>query len=874
MRVKWSRLADLGCVAAIVLATLGALWALYYHGRRLEQEQVQAFQQLAVLQARHSGHLFGQTLAAVELSLRGLLQAEAQDPAAQGREQRLRQLLLNAPHLRSLSLLDARGVVVASSNSGNVGRQVDLRGFLPEADGSEPPLRLGAAQAGRDLADARAPDLDASAGADLGFVPAVLGGGPRGLGAVATLNTDFFLNRLLARDADAPGVVDLLRYDGAPLLSTGEALPPAWRAANQALARRWQGGAEIGTLLQPIAGRGGWITAWRGDPARPFAVVVRVEEAQALAGARAEARHLQLIVVPLIVLANGALLLGYALLRRATLRRMRRQADQLEQQARLLDALPASVTLFGPDGRALVLNQAWRDMAREAALPAGSQWALHYAALAALFRPDDGSGCGLDEGIAAVLAGQREAYEGSFQADGADGPRWFRGLVRPLLREDRRCVLLLLLDVTAQRRGAEALRLNSLVFSISDEAIVITDACNRIVSVNPAFTRITGYENAEVLGRTPALLSSGQHDGAFYAALWTQLREQGMWAGEIVNRRKSGELYTEWLTITVDRDAEGRPRHFVGVFQDITEKKRAEERLRLLGAALDAADNAVMIADALGVVEWANPAFSRLSGYALPELPGQRLQALLGQGARRGELYAQLWRTILAGDVWRGEMLNRRLDGTHYHAAHTVTPLSDGGGYPHHFIAVMEDISTRKRQEQELQRLATTDALTGLLNRRAFLQEVEQELQRFRRHGRAGTLLMLDLDHFKRVNDRYGHPVGDTVLVQVSAVLRERLRLTDRIGRLGGEEFAVLLPETEPQGALPLAQVLREAVAALRIATPMGPLGVTVSIGLAVFLPGEPDAAPLLNRADKALYQAKEQGRDRVVVAQELAAVG
>lgn len=865
--VKWSRLADLSIVAAIVLGALGALGALHYHGQRLAQEQVQAHRQLAVLQTRHSGHLFGQTLAAVELSLRGLLQAEAQDSGAQGREQRLRQMLLDAPHLRSLSLLDRRGVVVASSSAANVGVRVPLLGFLPEADPGEPLLRIGRAQAGRDLADGRALDGDAPAGTDLGFVPVVLGGGVQGLSAVATLNADFFLNRLLARDADAPGAVDVLRWDGALLLSTREELSVAWRTANQALVRRWQDGAEMGALVQPITGLGEWITAWRGDRTRPFTVVVRVEQAQALSQARAEARRLELIAVPLIVLAVAALLTGYGLLRGATLRRMRSQAEQVEQQVRLLDALPASVTLFGPDGRALMLNQAWRDMARDAALAAGVPQDVHYASLAGLFQPEDGR-ASLDEGIAAVLNGELDGYEGSFRVGGVEGPRWFRILVRPLLREGRRCALVLQLDVTAQRRADEALHLNSLVFAISAEAIIITDGSSRIVSVNPAFTRITGYTSEEVLGRTPALLSSGQHDGAFYAAMWTQLLAQGMWAGEIVNRRKSGETFTEWLTITVDRDAEGHPRHFVGVFQDITERKRSEAQLRLLGAALDAADNAVMITDAHAVIEWANPAFSRLSGYTLAQLVGHRPQELLSSGQQRPEVYAQMWRTILAGEVWRGEMVNRRPDGTHYHVAHTVTPLADDEGHPRHFIAVMEDISARKRQEQELKRLATTDALTGLLNRRAFLEEVVQALQRYRRHGDEGALLMLDLDHFKRVNDRYGHPVGDAVLVQVSAALRGRLRLTDRIGRLGGEEFAVLLPETGPEGALALAQALREEVGAQRIPTPEGPLAVTVSIGLSGFAPGEADAVALLGRADQALYQAKEQGRNRVVVAE------
>ena len=746
MRVRWSRLADVSTVAAIVLMAVVALGALVYHRQRLEADQLATHRQLVVMEARHNGHLFGQTLNAVELTLRGLLQAEAQDGAAQGREQRMRELLHNAPHLRSLSLLDPGGTVVASSNPANVGVRVALEGFLPQAEADEPVLRLGAAHAGRDLADGRALTADVTASA-LGFVPVALGDGPGRPHAVATLNMDFVLNRLMSRETESPAAVDLLRYDGALLLGTRDSEPPAWRAANLALVRRWHEGAEIGALTQPMEELGLWITAYRGDRTRPFAVVARVSQAEALAGARDEARRQALVVLPLIVLAAGGLLTGYRLFRRATLRRMQDHAEQAEHLGRLLDALPANVLLFGPDGRQMGVNAAWRAMARDSAL-AVPEAELHLQALAALLQPEEGEGPPLAEGVAAVLAGRRDDYQGSFVAAGPQEPRWFRILVRPLVCEGRRCALVLQLDVTDQRRNAEELRLASRVFAINAEAIVITDAANRIVSVNPAFTRITGYDAEEVLGRTPALLGSGAHDAAFFTDLWKALLASGTWAGEIVNRRKDGEAYTAWQVITVDRDAEGRPRHYVGVFQDI---------------------------------------------------------------------------------------------------------------------------SARKRQEQELQRLATTDALTGVLNRRAFLDELGQELARFRRHGRAGVLLMLDLDHFKQVNDRHGHAVGDAVLVRLCAVLRERLRRTDHVGRLGGEEFAVLLPETGTEEALALAQTLRQGVAAQRVPTGNAAVSVsvTVSIGLAPFHAGESEPAPLLNRADEALYAAKAQGRDRVVRAPE-----
>jgi len=170
----------------------------------------------------------------------------------------------------------------------------------------------------------------------------------------------------------------------------------------------------------------------------------------------------------------------------------------------------------------------------------------------------------------------------------------------------------------------------------------------------------------------------------------------------------------------------------------------------------------------------------------------------------------------------------------------------------------------RERAERELQRLAAFDPLTEVLNRRAFMEFARRELSRARRSQEPCTLLMLDLDHFKRVNDEHGHAVGDRVLVECAAALRAALRAADLIGRYGGEEFCVLLPRTGLEEALETAERLRAAVAA----RPLGGLerSLTVSIGAAPCATQDPlslDAA--FARADEALYRAKARGRDRVV---------
>jgi diguanylate cyclase (GGDEF)-like protein len=183
------------------------------------------------------------------------------------------------------------------------------------------------------------------------------------------------------------------------------------------------------------------------------------------------------------------------------------------------------------------------------------------------------------------------------------------------------------------------------------------------------------------------------------------------------------------------------------------------------------------------------------------------------------------------------------------------------------------DISEQKRVERKLKRLtarlrthADTDDLTGISNRRAFFRLAQRELSRSQRAGSDSTLLMMDIDYFKRVNDRYGHQVGDRVLVNISATLGRELRQYDLLARLGGEEFAALIPETGTQRALEVAERLRRAVAAIVHDGDCPDLTPTVSIGVAVSHASQLELDPLISQADAALYQAKDAGRDRCIL--------
>lgn len=188
----------------------------------------------------------------------------------------------------------------------------------------------------------------------------------------------------------------------------------------------------------------------------------------------------------------------------------------------------------------------------------------------------------------------------------------------------------------------------------------------------------------------------------------------------------------------------------------------------------------------------------------------------------------------------------------------------DERGKPLRMVGTVTDISERKRMEQELREMATTDYLTGLANRRHFLPRVTEEIARLERNGHRAVVMMLDLDHFKAVNDNFGHSAGDAVLRHFAHLMRDCLRKTDTPGRVGGEEFSVLLPDTAIEAALHLAERLRARVEQVPVNVHGLSIPVTVSIGLTPLCSTDMSPDDALQRADKALYQAKSSGRNRV----------
>ena len=301
---------------------------------------------------------------------------------------------------------------------------------------------------------------------------------------------------------------------------------------------------------------------------------------------------------------------------------------------------------------------------------------------------------------------------------------------------------------------------------------------------------------------------------------------------------------------------------------DVTAERETEERNRLMVAALEAAANAIVITDTKANIEWANRAFETLTGFTTEEAIGRKPSELIGSGVHDKEFYKALWKTILGGETWRGEVINRKKSGELYHEELIIAPVTNEDQRIEHFVGVKQDITARKQLEKELEQMATTDFLTGLPNRRNFIARMNEELARLQRlNGHDTALLMLDIDHFKDVNDLYGHASGDQVLQALAKLINQRLRRTDMAGRLGGEEFAILLPGADLEKGRQFAEQLRQQVSELVFEDETkGNFNITISIGVCELDHANNNPDTPLARADKAMYLAKNNGRNRVEV--------
>jgi len=628
----------------------------------LRQEAIQTHRHVATLHTITLEENFSQLLQYLDITIDRIASLSKDISNTQSITPLFMELLQNAPYLRSLSLLDTNGNIILSSHSQNIGARISLNNFLPIPFGTTPLLRIGVPWSGRDFDQAHMSTPSAPVLAkELFFLPVLkkifLKAKPYYI--IANLNMDYLANHYITLLPPDQGYISIWRLDGILLFSTNQASP---LGISHFSATHPLDNEDFFTHM--IHKNHSALDVYKIARFFPFVIEVQANEKNALGYWDQERQKILGVSILLMTLIGSlalTLIIRYA-------KENERQQLQINYEKQFRLAMEATNT--GLWTWNLLSNEITWDT--QCFLLLGYTPNAFPASLEKIYElthPEESAAMffTIKEQIIAhhsfLIERRMKTAQGEWE--------WIqvRGKVTEYTPTHEPLFLIgVYINIDAQKK-AEQLHLTAVAFE-TQEAILITDANEKVLKVNEAFSRITGYNEADIVGKTPQILCSGHHNKEFYDTMWEALKTKGFWQGEMWNKRKNGEIYAEYITITAIRDNNGAITHYLANFSDIT---------------------------------------------------------------------------------------------------------------------------THKVVQEQIHEMAYYDPLTHLANRRLLDDIFIKTLQKSYEEKNFGALLFVDLDHFKELNDSFGHDAGDMLLIQTASRLKECIRQSDFAARLGGDEFIIVL---------------------------------------------------------------------------------
>ncbi|MGZ5052222.1 MAG: PAS domain S-box protein [Methylobacter sp.] len=410
-------------------------------------------------------------------------------------------------------------------------------------------------------------------------------------------------------------------------------------------------------------------------------------------------------------------------------------------------------------------------------------------------------------------------------------------------------------DITERKQAEQVLEQIKAMIDISMDGFFIVDLQGNVLQANGAYAKIVGYTPGELAGIHLSQLEALEGPEQIKAHI-EKIVAQRFDLFETQHCHKDGHMVDLEMSVAYLPEF----RQFCAFCRDISERKRVELDLRIAATAFESQE-AMVITDTSSVILRINKAFTESTGYSEAESVGQKIN-ILKSGRHDEAFYRAMWQSLLQTGVWQGEIWDRRKNGEIYPKWLSITAVKDNSGKVTHYVGTHTDITERKMTEQQIKQLAFYDALTGLPNRRLLQERLKHGINMDRRDGRQLALLMMDLDRFKAVNDSLGHLAGDDLLQQVSARISTRLREVDLVARLGGDEFVVLLEDiAHPKDAARIAKDIINDLSRPFSLVQGEHVQIGVSVGISLYPQHGETPEILLDHADAALYQAKDQGR-------------
>lgn len=325
--------------------------------------------------------------------------------------------------------------------------------------------------------------------------------------------------------------------------------------------------------------------------------------------------------------------------------------------------------------------------------------------------------------------------------------------------------------------------------------------------------------------------------------------------------RKDGSILWANVTVSPERDNSGKIIYFIAILQDITARKIAEEALQLAAMVYRHSSESMMVTDSKGDIVSVNRAFTDVTGYTLEEVVG-RNPSMLRSDRQNRDFYEVMWNEINTTGHWQGEIWNLRKNGELYLEWITINTIYNDDNSVHRYVGLFSDITKKKVSEELIWQQANFDMLTGLPNRQMFHTRLDLEITKTRRSNASMALLFIDLDNFKEVNDSLGHSTGDILLIEAARRIKDCVRESDTVARIGGDEFTVIVSDLKDIGSVErmVQNILGKMAAPFQLGEEKS--FVSASIGITRYPEDATNAEALLKNADQAMYAAKAQGRN------------